>query len=111
MEYVYNSLPYCDRHIGVAVLNARRHTCNYCLLLNAIIIRDSPKDDRHTEAMRHNVMSPVQLGLKQTYIIKQFCSPVVLPGPLKLDLSTGQAKYNYKGEGRYLHPVPVKLFE
>jgi hypothetical protein len=110
LQNVYNSLPYCDRHVGVAVLNARRHRCNYCLLLNAIIIRDSPKDDRHTEAMRHNLMAPVQLGVKQTYIIKQFCSPVVPPGPLNLDLSTGQAKYNYKGEGRYLHPVPEYAF-
>jgi hypothetical protein len=112
LQNVYNSLPYCDRHVGVAVLNARRHTCNYCLLLNAIIIRDSPKDDRHTDAIRQVVMAPVQLGENQKYSIKQFCSPVVPQESLKLNLNKKEGGYSYV-DHYYIHtrrPVPKDAF-
>jgi hypothetical protein len=94
-EYTFNSLPYCRGHVGVALLNARRHNCNYCLMMNVIIIRDSPKDTDHVDATRYNVSVPVQLGGGQEYSIKQFCIPVVPPGSLTLDRNTTEKGYSY----------------
>ena len=67
------------------------------LMLNVIIIRDSPKDMDHVDATRYKVGVPVQLGGEKEYqySIKQFCSPGVTPGSLTLDRNTPETEYNY----------------
>ena len=75
-QHTINSMDFCVEHLGVALMNARRHECTYCLLLNLLLIRDSPIDLAHEQTMYRVIRVP--LGDDVTVSIQRFCDKPAL---------------------------------
>ena len=74
-----NSLPYCEQHYGLSLINARRHMCQMCKLFNVVVIRGTPLDDVHREMIEQNLHVPLFAYERPMNIsIKRFCSNDVM---------------------------------
>ena len=70
---VVNSMPYCEMHTGIALMNAYRHGCNYCLLVNLLVLRDTPKDLEHRRNAQAIIRMPIGDGGDIHLSIRRFC--------------------------------------
>ena len=57
-----NGFSYCRTHMGIALMNACRHECAYCMLVNLLVLRGTPNDARHLGSMERHIRLPVVGG-------------------------------------------------
>ena len=87
------------------VMNARRHNCMYCLILNIIALKGTPEEANvrgdHIAAAKSHIVTPVGAN-DWHYAIKRFCSPNIdrmRTGGLSLILTTQPGEYSYNESG------------
>ena len=74
-----NSLPYCEQHYGLFLINARRHLCQMCKIFNVVVIRDTPSDEIHREMIEKHLHVPLFAYERPMKIsIQRFCSNDVM---------------------------------
>jgi hypothetical protein len=81
-----NSLSWCAIHRGLSLLNATRHRGKAGLLLNLLLLRDSPKDDVHKQTMEEHIYVPLGMAghERRSYAIRKSCrQPVPARGTIR----------------------------
>jgi hypothetical protein len=89
--------------VGIAFLNARRHRCIYCLLLNIMALRGTPGLDLsgdHRTSAKLGIATPLD-GQNWRYSVKRYCHPNINrmnKKDLTLVLTTADNHSDYKYE-------------
>lgn len=81
--YHMNSLPYCQRHRGYALIVGMRHQCLTCQNFTVLALKTTDADQEHQKHNALTMLVPLRLrpdGQWSNVQIRRWCSPEFTPG-------------------------------